>query len=686
MSSGFSDFEYLATIVGNFEGLIHYYFQSFAFMAPWFRQVGVGLLYSLGLAWAGLTMVKAPVDRFLATFSVLVSIAIAGFLCSPTTDTKNLGGADGTELSIGAYYSYFLAGSITQSFQEVVEQAWSTATVENNGGAGPRKEAIAMAFNSKAAEFADKFIKGEGKAAVLDYYKQCGTQAMLQAQTPKEKSVLKSVGIGANMLGMGANGAAETAQILLKDRNANPSYTEAQISGVDMEYVQRAPERWEAEAKKIDSDRAEAEEFLKKLPPSNSSIDGTKGYRIPTADYYKAQFSKSESVDRSNKQAFKNVSTSGGDLGKMTPKGAVTLNSGDASDNMFYPKNCYDLYKVASETMSSLREGVRGIPEFDKLQLTGQYTALTATALARRGLNDQTNDKHEKLGVDEKAAPGLVEPIVDVAYSMATSISNYFDKWMLQYGIPTTISVMAMIVAILLATFPIFALISVMFGTRVLVSYFKLMAFPFVVVFVNNFLLCVSAGFIAYNKLYAIVPESLNPGGVDTASALAGMSAESIIYATICVCEVAIAKFILWDDVRAVTSFSPAAAGNAAAARGIAFMGKALSYVTGAAGKIAAGAKTAQSAQAARGMSQSVASINKSVTAIANAGGRSMKQSSIPQASGGQGSGGSSGAPNSTGTAGGANGMAGSSGATKPVGSGNSLNPPKPPPTTDQPS
>ena len=120
MDSQFAEWLYLQQIVGNFNALVQYYFGSAAFFGPWFRQAGVGILYSMGLAWAGFCFIKAPVDRLQHGLAVLGMVLISGFLLSPTTNTKELGAYSGTELSVGAYYSFYLAGTMSNIFSDVL--------------------------------------------------------------------------------------------------------------------------------------------------------------------------------------------------------------------------------------------------------------------------------------------------------------------------------------------------------------------------------------------------------------------------------------------------------------------------------------------------------------------------------------------------------------------------------------
>ncbi|HBP1602301.1 TPA: hypothetical protein L5U90_003405 [Pseudomonas aeruginosa] len=675
METDFLEWMYLKLLVGNFESLYQYYFHNMAFMAPYFRQGAVGILYSVGLAWAAVCFLKSPVDKLLTGIAVLGMVFIAGFLVSPTTNTKHLGRAAGTELSVGGYYSFVVAGTITNVFDNIVAASWKATVSGAVNGGGPSREALAMAYNDKAEIFAEKFLNGEGRAAVLDFQQQCGSEALKQATSDKDKAILRSVGIGANTLGMEVGDATTLGQYTARANNDNFDWQTLAMKTLD--FTKLSPiVLTTIEANKLNNRRTEAVSYLKNLPPANSQIDGTKGYRIPTSNYYKNKLSNNGASDESSSDAFKSVSSSGSDFQKMLPIGATATEPNTQGDYVFYPKNCYDLYLIANETMKSLRTGAKGVPGYENLELAQAYVSLSAANAVRRGINDAMNKELQQAGSTEKYDESLVEAFGDTIYQGAAEISSKYDKWMLEYKIPTMISSMAMIVALLLLTFPVFAVVSVIFGHKVLVSFFKLMAFPFIVVFINNLLLSLSANLIAYNKGFQAITNTFDPGGVDVASSISVMSAESIIYTVITIAEVAIAKFILWDDVRAITSFNPGAAGTQAAARGAAMVGAVASLVTGVLGRGARMAAATKAGGATKALNQTVSAISQQVSQIANAGGGAQnKRANLGQGQqGGSGSGSGSGGK--------------STGGTKPTGDkpsggggggGNPLVPPQPP-------
>lgn len=645
MDSQFAEWLYLQQIVGDFPNLIKYYFGSAGFFGPWFRQAGVGILYSMGLAWAGFCFVKAPVDRLQHGLTVIGMMLVSGFLLSPTTNTKELGPYSGTELSVGGYYSYYFAGTMYSIFSDVLAAAWKNSIVESVGGGGPSKEAIAMAFNDEAQKFAEKYIKGEGSQAYLDYMQQCGSQALAAAKTPEEKAMLKSVGVGAATLGMTAAEADSQNQIIERQKAGSFDLIGllTQIGIADagpFAGVYMAQQ----EATRFESNKAKAKEFMDKLPKANNTITGTKGYRLANPKYYTTLLSGAEGAQTSSTPMYQSITSSSGSLAKMTANGATAPTAGSEEDFVFYPKNCSDLYEVANATMASFRQGVKGLPGYENMPQAGGLVAMSAANLLDRGLRDMMGDITKQAGVDLKFDDSLWRDTINNYKATMDSIGNKFNQIMLHFVIPFTIASMAMIVAILLVTFPIFACISILFGHKILVTYFKLMAFPFIVVFTNNLLLILAANSIAFNKAMGVMQETFRAGGVDVTNAMASMNTESVIYGTICVAEVAIARLILWDDVKGVTSMNLQSAANSASQRGMSLVGQAISMVAGGFGKaagLAKAAKASKAAQTAQSTNTHIANISQAVTAIAARGGQMGQLMGNSQRQGqGQGQGG----------------------------------------------
>ena len=508
--------------------------------------------------------------------------------------------------------------------------AWKSAIVESVGGGGPSKDALALAFNDQAVKFAEKYIKSDGSKAYVDYMKLCGSQALAAAKTPEEKAFLKSVGVGAATLGMTAAEADSQNQAIERQKAgsldfAGLSTQMAAADGMGLSGLLMS----QAEAKQFESNKAKAKKFMDELPNETNPIEGKIGYRIPTATNYKISLSNQDGTQTSSEPMYKAMSSSGSTFANMTANGAVAPTAGSDEDYVFYPKNCSDLYEVANATMASLREGAKNVPGYENLPQAGGVVAMSAANLVDRGIKDQMGDMAKQAGVDMKFDDKIWENTVNNFKAAMDSVGNEFNEFMLKYQIPFTIAAMAMIVAILLITFPIFACIAVLFGHKTLVTYFKLMAFPFLVVFTNNLLLILGANAIAFNKTMKALNDTFIAGGVDVANAIASMNTETVIYSTICVAEVAIVRLILWDDVKGVTSMNMKSAAGSATDRGMSLAGQAIALVGGAfgrVGKMANAARAAKTAETARQTNSHIANISQAVTAIAARGGQMGQQ------------------------------------------------------------
>lgn len=611
MDSGFVEWAFLEQIVGNFTDLYHYYFAYSSYLAAPFRTAAVSIVYSLGLAFAALCFLKAPVDRLLSGIAVIGSTLLAGFLLNPTTNTKYLGDSSGTELSYGAYYSFLLTGTVSDYFGSVIRSAWKASLAEQGGATrGPLKDALAIAYANKSTAFAERFLQGEGKEAVKDYLLHCGREAMEAAKTPEQIANIRTVGIRANTLGMSSAQASSIQQDIINRR----------VRGRDDYGVTR-------ESIQFERRQREAIKFLKDdLPIANSSITGEKGYRIPTESYFRSQIDEDGGLDNSSSPSFSTLSTSGPNFAQMIPNGAAAPAPGTETDSYFYPKNCYDLYLVANETMKNLRRGVYGTSDATELSNSNNYESATTANEFMQGITDELNKDLLDAGITETKEYGFLEKSADAIKGGLETLSTSVDKFMLRYKIPIVIASMAMLVAVLLITFPIFAVASVFAGPKVLLTYFKLMAFPFIVVLLNHLFLVLGANLIAYNKMYETMAEGLNPGAVDIASAFASMSSELVLYSVLTLCEVVIAKLLLWDDVRAATSFSPSSVATGAAARGFAMVSAAAALVGGGFTKAASMSKASNAARSEQHRQAAFSAISKQVSHIASHMGSPMSR------------------------------------------------------------
>ena len=585
MDSEFKEWMYLVTLADNFQGLIYYFFTSVHQYAPWIKGAAQPVIYVAGVIFLALRFVKFPIDRFKAFGIGFAVFVLSSILISGTTRTNNLGSASGTELTLGGYYSYYAAGWTTQMFNDTLDNAWASQVIEAaGGGPGMVQNSLNIAWVDTAQQFADKYIQGEGKDAYVDYHAICATEALSQAKTNGDKAVLESIGIGSNSLGMSTDDATTLVQFTARQENGDSDVMDR------MTYSYMSPEALYASSKFTAQKRSEGEVFLQtKLIEANNRIDGTKGYRIPTSEYYDRYFN--QTTGNESAVSYSQVSNSPGRLSEMLPNGATDQAPDSEQDFIFYPQNCYDLYLVASATMANFRDGVKNFEPFKNLDYSKAFNSISAARSIRRGVHDEIQQRAAELGIPYEVDSSLFEDLADSGADFTKYISSKINKWMLEYQIPATITSMALLVVILIITFPVFAAVSVMTGHQVLVTYLKLMFLPFVVVFIHKLFLTVSTNIIAYNNAHELLQNTYFPGGIDTPAMMAAGNIKAIVFGLITVAELAIAKFILWDDVRAITNFSPSQFVKNAMSQGMEVAGKAAGTVVApisAGGRIAA--------------------------------------------------------------------------------------------------
>lgn len=603
MDSSLQDWAYFKSIVGNFEGLISYYFVALSHYGPLFRQIGVSLLYSIGLAWIAFTTAKAPIDKLKSAAIGIATLVGVGFLISPTTNTPSVGAGNGKELSVGGYYSFHVIGSITSIFRSGIGSVWEgTKNEAFGGGVGPAKQSLAVAYGDKATRFADQFNIGPGKEAFLDYQKQCGPTAFNLAQTEQDRQYLANVGIGGNTLGLKKEDVSTFAQLLAKQESGTTTFGEDVDLFID-KYVPLRPTKLlnMVEGNRWEKSRSEGVALLQKIPDANNPIDGSKAYKIPTTTHYKNIFAHE---DAGNGDHFSSRSSLGGDFAKMN-NGVENLPADDENNYTFYPKNCYDLYLIADATMSNFRNAVRSDPQYADLPVMQSYTAISAGNGIRRGVEDELNADAAANGYKMEFDTGVIDTLGETGKSAFDTVANAFNKWVLGFKIPAMVASMALLSVLLLISFPIFAILSIIFGPKILVTYLKLMGLPFLVVLINDLLLTVSANLIAYNNISKVSVDAFMPNRVDTPTSLAVRYTEVTVFSVLTFAEIVIAKLLLWDDVRAATTFNPAQAASDTTKQGAGMVLKTAAVVaTAGKGGVAMAAKSKGAMQAAGLISQ----------------------------------------------------------------------------------
>lgn len=547
------EWAYFKTIVTNYKGLFGYYFTALQHYAPGFRQAGVGLIYSIGLAWIAVTAIKSPVDRFKAAGGAAATLILAAFLLSPTTNIKFLKSSSTTELSIGGYYSFYVLDSIMDVFRSTLDKVWLATNKEAAlGGAGPASDSLAIAFADKSAAFAEKFRLGPARGAYIDYSTKCAPEIAKRSRTFEDKRSASAIGAGGNTLGVNSKDISIMAEVEAKRAAGNASLGDELVSGLDTVTfgLTGAVANWKDQGY-FEDDRQAGIELLKNIPDENNPITGSSGYKIPTTAHFKAA-----TLDEGESNEFQTRAELGEPFSQMN--NGVSNGPSESEENLVvYPKNCYELYMVAQQTMTNFRDAVREDPEFKDLTVAQSYAAIMAGVTLDKAIRDQAMAASEAAGYETPLRSSVFNTLGTVTMNAFSAVGVWFKKWMLGFKIPALIASMALMSVALIICFPIFALLSVVFGPRILVTYLKMCALPIIVVFINDMMLTMAANLIAYNNIHQLAVDTFHPNSTDAPASLAATYTEVIVYSLLTAAELAIAKLLIFDDYRAASTMSP---------------------------------------------------------------------------------------------------------------------------------
>jgi hypothetical protein len=573
---------YIYAVVENFEALVLYFYTIMHHYAPWFRQAGYALIFSLGMFAIGVQMFKIPFDRMKGVGYTFGMIALAGLLNSPTTNTPAFSPISDRELSVGGYWSYHIGHQVTGVFRSTLTNSWKHNIREMAGASdGIVSDSMDIAWSTNAERYADKFLRGVGKEAYLDYMTQCARPLDKKLKTEQERRSLRHVGVNSHTLGMRPQDATELGQSILAAQRQDQPFFERVLARLSMtnSATYNMSGGGLAEARQVTTEKRQAEELLKqKLAEENNPILGTTAYMIPRSDSIAAVLSGENSGSTS--QAYEQISTMGTAYAGMLREGATSVDPNSEHDFKFYPKNCHDLYLIVDKTMANFREAVKSQPEYANLDFAKGYQSQFASMHVTRALADGLNEQLAQLGVDEQISPDNFRAVTNATADTFRAISEWINKHMINYKIPALITAMALVSVLLVISFPLFATLSVIFGHKLLITYLKLVALPFLIVFVNQLLIQVSTNIIAFNNQQQLILNTFYPGTSEAASALSGQNIKAIIFSVLTVAELAIVKFLLFDDFRAVTSGNPGSVSTTAMGAGAAAAGAGVAIAT----------------------------------------------------------------------------------------------------------
>lgn len=622
---------YLKVISGALVELIQLYFTQWSHYHTALRSAAMAILFTGGLAWMGFLIARTPVDRGKSAVGAFLTIAACGILLSTSSNSNNMytGGGAGAPVANGTYWSYTIVGNFYQIFKSSIDSVYdATLTSVVAGTAGPRDRNMAIAYESQARNNAKLFEDSPVHDIYLDYATLCTNAAMKHITDQDQIKKLQAVGLfGGTQIGV-----LDEERSILSSANANAGQVQLSTSKSvqDLMAIKQAGAagKFLAEAAGdaiggiagiggllsggfngylTNDKRDEGLEVLRTLSiPDVNPYDGKKlSYNNPT----KAYWDKRKGLTTTGPE-FNTATTHLG--GRMLQSGldptaaaspplVVPITSTPAQK--FYPKNCEEAFLLAEDSIKSWRLSNINDPNYGGDLVVGAMGSLNAQKQMYERTNEIVKQRLKAAGAKEGQSELLdnVNASGDTLYDWMIDLTSAISEWMLRFKIPMTIATCAMLAAALLVAFPLFCVMSVFMGYSILWTYLKLLVLAFLVVFLNDLFLGMASDLLASNMLAAGQKVGYLPGAGSLAADLSAATSKAIIFTSLTVIEIAVAKLLIWDDVKSLGSFNPSSVGIDSASKGLQIAGSialgAAALATG--GAAAVGTVTAKSGAAA---------------------------------------------------------------------------------------
>lgn len=650
----------LKSLADSFIDVVTFYMATWSPYHTAMRNAAAAILIPAGLVWTAINILKIPENKGTSAVGSLILLSALVLLLSPTNKIGKLfpgstPAAAGVQYAEGAYWSFTIPKEIYKVFNSALR------SVEVNNEA--KNSALRIAYDMNTSKVASKWNDTPLQALYTDYVSKCTAATMANAGTEDNVRALGHVGLHSGSgIGYTQEDRSAIASALAKYSSVEKDFYGDDVGTFTalMGYTpfgilyKKGASLSEAassalKANEIESYEAEGKSILAKIPEdsnpyNNVSTTTPSGFRVPTADFWRKKWG----LNSSGADFYDGSSYDGG---KYQNPEIVSSGTDERAQNAgFYPENCVEAYEMANLAVAEYRKALRDLPEFkgapadytavatnSELAEIQKYNRLRASAMTsdRDAVRLNSAALNTTTNAEQKA-----NDIAAELYAKTQSIGAKISEWLLQVKMPFFISTLSMMCAGLITAFPVIIIVSVFMGHKILVSFAKLVAFCFLVIFINQVFLSLGANLIAVTKqmdlVYAIGNIARDNQGLEMSAA----TAEVTIFTSLMAIEIIIAKMLIWDDVKGLSGFSPGAAGNAAFATGSA----ALKMIGGIAAaplamkaRLASAAASASSTKLNKMLIQRVASgavnVSSAVRGMASQQGRQQQgnnQSSVP--------------------------------------------------------
>lgn len=629
MADNPQDWLALKLIASELPATVQLYFTTWSHYHEALRQAAISIAFPGGLAWIGFLMLKFPADRFKSMVGASINLCVLAILLGASSHSSKMyaGEGSGGPVANGTYWSWAIVGSVYKVFKSAIESAYTA----DLSGTGNRNERYLMMADNAGDRLAANFTGSPAYPLVRDYLQHCNKAVMNNLSDKSSREALSSVGLaGSNMLGTDwadtskiasayNAGKAKLSKSAEEWRNIFDSKYDTDIANLSPWGAVYGSVDGARQAKELERRVTEGKQLLSKIPPGDDYFarGESPGYTIPTNSYWEKKAGREAEGPEYH-------SAHNEDAGKYLQKGKDPSSRFETGTvEAFYPKSCSDAYELANKAALEFRESVKNSPDYKDNPLLGPFAATTATNALNNAANAEAAKTIEALGGKLGGPEGMTQA-ADTGYQWLNDLVAKIAEWLLRFKVPMVIGTSAMLAGVLLVAFPIFAVMSVFMGYKILVTYVKLLALTFLIVLLNDMFMGMASEFFLISELSSASSYS-SVFGTDLSQHLAASTGKVLIFGSLTLIEGAVAKLLLWDDVKSIGNLSTGGMGISNAAAGAKVVGAAAITVAtlgkGGAAMYAAKSSAAGSKAAAltKAMATTVGGVTKNMGATAGA-------------------------------------------------------------------
>lgn len=564
VADSIKDYDFLKLVNGNFADLVGHYLSMWEAYHYVLAVTAGSILGTVAIAWSGVRMLQAPDDKLRSTVAGITGACLIYLLLSINTFSFP-GAAGSVKMANGAGWTLTIIGNIYTVFKK---------NLDSINGSQLNKEAFARAYHVTDQNTLKRFIDSPVYPMYADYLAKC-QPAFIEANGDDADAVeagryvgfFGSTGIGAPEIEF-----EDSRSFVDKITGDKPEYASDPVHATLFD-------RDGASKVKAGTQRGLA--MLEKIPVDKNPYDGQTtppdGYQVPSETYWAKKLFPE--ADSGNEPALLNAADS--KYQHYLNKGFKEAPPSGGIQN-FYPSNCKDMFLMIDTAQRNFHSAIsKYAPAFERTSRMrdGNDAAMimlddlqSAAAQKKSGRSTLATYGGKIYDGDKMSNNNLTDRVLNSSYTELQDLGMKFKEWMLIYKIPMMINGCAMLAALMLIAFPLVCIIATLTSLRVLLTTVKIVAFCFIVVFINDLCLTMASTMLAVNN-EALQGYNMGNYAENQALLISAGSGQYVVFMGLTVVELIFAKILLWDDVKSLSGFNPGGAATGIAATGLAVAG-----------------------------------------------------------------------------------------------------------------